>query len=157
MSRESLRDFSIEARFSLSQDQQRHSGRLSWQHAGGRDKLVLASPFGQTMAEIFVEPGRARLETAEREVYEAADAAELTRNMLGYALPISALADWLLGRGGDIERDDTGRPQRLVTDGWEIRYEYDDEAGLASLPARLQASRSGGPDIRLRIEEWKVP
>lgn len=153
--REAIRDFSIEARFALSQDQQRHSGRLSWQHAGDRDVLVVTSPFGQTMAEISVVPGKARLETAERNVHEAADAATLTREVLGYALPIASLADWLLGRGGEIVRDEVGRPAYLSTADWEIRYEYD-EPGASALPARLQAARVGGPEIRLRIEEWKA-
>lgn len=153
--REAIRDFAIEARFALTQDQQRHAGRLSWQHADQRDALTVASPFGQTMAEILVVPGKARLETSDRQIHEAADAASLTRDVLGYALPIAALADWLLGRGGEVVRDEAGRPAYLSAAGWEIRYEYD-EPGASALPARLQATRVGGPDIRLRIEEWKA-
>ncbi len=154
--REALAGFAIEGRFSLTQDHERHAGRLSWQHLAGTDSLQIASPFGQTVAEIVVVPGRAQLETSDRQRFEAADAAALTREVLGYALPVTALADWLLGRGaGDVAHDALGRPLSLRAGEWEVSYEYD-SADAAALPDRLQVRREGGPDIRLRIEEWKV-
>ena len=154
-----MADFSLEARFSVSSDAERHSGRLFWRHGSGRDELQLSSPFGQVVAEIQVDRQRARLVTSDRRVFEALDAQQLTREVLGYSLPISRLSDWVLGRpaeGGRVERDALKRPLRMEEGGWLIDYEYDD-AGADALPGMLVVRRPGGPELRLRIEEWRAP
>lgn len=148
--------FSLEARFSVTGDGERHSGRLSWRHSGGGDELRILSPFGQVVAEIDVRPGLARLITADRRVFEAPDAHRLTRDVLGYALPIGRLSAWVLARPGPhagVEADAAGRPVLVDEEGWRVEYEYADDA-LALLPIRLTATRVGGPELRLRIEEW---
>lgn len=161
VARAAVRDFSLDARFSVTQDAERHSGRLSWQHRSEGDELQLASPFGQVVAEISIDRRRARLVASDRRVYEAADGEQLTRAVLGYALPVDRLADWVLARGRDagharITADAAGRPQAMVEDGWQISYEYDHD-DVDALPARLLATRSGGPELRLRIENWRTP
>lgn len=148
--------FSLEARFSVSGDGERHSGRLSWRHAEDADELRILSPFGQVVAEIDVRPGVARLTTADRRVFEAPDAPQLTREVLGYALPIGRLPAWVLARPdrqASVQADAAGRPVLVDDEGWRIEYEYADDAA-ARLPTRLTATRVGSPELRLRIEEW---
>lgn len=155
--RAAIRDFSLDARFSVTHEAERHSGRLSWRHAGASDELQLSSPFGQVVAEVQIDSRRARLVASDRRVYEAPDVQQLTREVLGYPLPIRRLSEWVLGREsgrGQVEKDALGRPSRIEDDGWQISYEYDQESGDA-LPARLVVTRPGGPDLRLRIEEWR--
>ena len=160
--RATVRDFSLEARFSVTQDAERHSGRLSWQHRGEGDELQIASPFGQTVAEISIGAGRARLVASDRRVFDAPDVQQLTREVLGYSLPINRLADWVLGRDGGSAttlrgaRDQFGRPLAIEEDGWQISYDYEQD-GAEALPASVFATRAGGPELRLRIEEWRVP
>lgn len=157
--RSAVTDFSLEARFSVTSDGERHSGRLSWRHDGGRDELQLSSPFGQVVAEIQVDRQKARLLTSDRRVFEAPDAQQLTREVLGYALPITQLSDWVLGRqaeGGRLELDAMKRPLRMEEGGWLIDYEYD-QAAADAVPGMLLVSRPGGPELRLRIEEWRAP
>lgn len=159
--RDRIADFSLEARFSLTQAHERHAGRLSWRHAGERDELLLSSPFGQGVAEITLDRGYARLVASDRQVHEAADAEALTRDVLGYPLPIERLSSWLLGRGTTgavLSPDSLGRPRTLASGVWFIEYEYGDDSRDA-LPSRLSIRRSGdaGPEILLRIEEWRVP
>ena len=150
--------FSIEARFSVSSDAERHSGRLSWRHAAEADELRLTSPFGQVVAEIDVRPGLARLVTADRRRFEAPDAQSLTREVLGYALPIDLLSAWVVARPLNASRvltDASGRPTLIEADGWRIEYEYAAELA-GNLPVRLVAVREGGPEVHLRIEEWNL-
>ncbi len=64
--RSAVTDFSLEARFSVTSDGERHSGRLSWRHSDDRDELRLSSPFGQVVAEILVDRQTARLVTSDR-------------------------------------------------------------------------------------------
>jgi outer membrane lipoprotein LolB len=117
--------------------------------------------FNSALARVAtVESGAIVVETADRQRHEAENAADLTRAVLGYALPVAELANWLLGRsaagaGQSMKRDAAGRPLHLDAGGWEIAYEYD-EPGADALPVRLHVWREDGPDIRLRIEEWKT-
>lgn len=151
-------DFDLVARVSVTQGEARHSGRLYWRRQSGDDELALVSPFGQTVAEISVTRDRARLLAADGSVHEAADAAALTEAILGYALPVARLAGWLRARPGDTaivaERDEHGRPLRLLDAGWEISYDYDSGDTSGAAPVRIVASRAGGPEVRLRIDEW---
>lgn len=156
LSRNALDDFIIEGRFSLRQDEQNHSGRLRWKHVGGSDEVLLASPFGQGVAEIVADARSASLTTSDSKTYSAADTESLTEQILGYRLPLSLLADWVRGRlvpERVAERDAFGRPLAMRHEDWRVAYEYDSDAPDA-LPGRLFAERIGVFELRLRIDEW---
>lgn len=149
-------NFSFSARFSLTHESERHAGRLAWQRRDAVDELRIGSPFGQTVAEIFIDGQGARLIAADGSARQAPDAAGLLHDVLGYPLPLADLAAWVLARPGPdarVERDARGRPSAIAEAGWYIRYDYDD-ALAETLPARLIAERDGGPELRLRIETW---
>ena len=156
--RDALDDFSLEGRFSLRHEDKNYSGRLSWRHSGADNELLLASPFGQGLAQITTSERGAQLTMSDGKVYAAADSELLTREVLGYPLPLAQLTDWVRGRGasGDLELDGGGRPLRLRHDDWRIAYEYDGDDAQA-LPSRLVALRDDGLELRLRIDEWAVP
>lgn len=148
--------FALEGRFSLRQDERNHSGRLSWKHSAAGDELLLASPFGQGIAEIMVNAETATLTTNDGKVYSASDATVLTEQVLGYRLPLPLLADWVRGRAGAaevVDRDGYGRPLRLRHEDWRVDYGYDSDDPLAP-PGRLFAERFGVFELRLRIDEW---
>jgi len=151
--RDALDAFAIEGRFSLRQNDKNYSGRLSWRHSGADDELLLASPFGQGVAQITANRSGAQLTTSDGKVYAAADSELLTRQVLGYPLPLARLTDWVRGRGGAFEADGQGRPLRLRHEDWRIDYEYDSQDAQA-LPSRLFAERADGLELRLRIDEW---
>ena len=154
--RETLNSFSLEGRFSLRHEDKNYSGRLSWRHSGAHNELLLSSPFGQGMAEITTSDRGARLTTSDGKVHSAADAETLTQQVLGYPLPLAQLTDWVRGRGvsvGPAELDAQGRPLRLQHEDWKIDYGYDSDDAQAP-PSRIFAERSGGLELRLRIDEW---
>jgi len=154
--RDALLAFTLEARFSLRHEDKSYSGRLSWRHDGMNNELLLSSPFGQGMAEIVTSESGARLTSSDGKVYEASDAETLTRQVLGYPLPLDQLTDWVRGWGaaaGISERDDLGRPLRLRHEGWLIDYGYASDDPQAP-PDRIFAERTGGFELRLRIDEW---
>lgn len=156
VSGDQLETFSLEGRFSLRQEERNHSGRLSWKHSGEGDELLLASPFGQGIAEIVVNADMATLTTNDGKVYSASDAPTLTEQILGYRLPLTLLADWVRGRNAGaevVERDAHGRALRLRHEDWRIEYGYDGDDPLAP-PGRLFAERAGVFELRLRIDEW---
>lgn len=146
--------FALEGRFALRQGDKNYSGRLSWRHGDGQDEVLLSSPFGQGLAQITANAAGAQLTTSDGKHYAAANGELLTRQVLGYPLPLAQLADWLRGRGaGDFVYDAQRRPLQLSDSGWRIDYEYDSDAAQA-LPARLFAQRTDGVELRLRIDEW---
>lgn len=154
--RDALDAFMIEGRFSLRHENRNHSGRLSWRHDRNGDEILLASPLGQGLAEIISNREGARLSTSDGQAFIAGNAEQLTMQVLGYALPIGRLTDWVRGRGqpdAQTLTDRFGRPQRLAEDDWTIEYEYDSEAPQAP-PARLFIERKDAFDLRLRIDEW---
>jgi outer membrane lipoprotein LolB len=154
--RDALTDFSLEGRFSLRYEDKNYSGRLSWRHRGSDDELLLSSPFGQGLAEIVSAPQGARLTLSDGKSYAAADAEMLTRQVLGYPLPLTRLTDWVRGRaaGGEVERDAFGRVLHLRHEAWKIDYDYADDDRQAP-PSRIFAESAGGIELRLRIDQWR--
>lgn len=155
-SRDSLADFSLEGRFALRYEEKNYSGRLSWRHLGNHNELLLSSPFGQGLAEIVSEPQQARLTLSDGKIYEAADAEMLTRQVLGYPLPLAQLTDWVRGRtaGGEVDRDSFGRVLQLWHEAWKIEYDYADDEPQ-SPPSRIFAKNANGIELRLRIDQWR--
>ena len=76
--------------------------------------------------------------------------------MLGYALPLAGLPDWVLGRPepgvAAVTRYDCDRLAELRQRGWLIDYSGGDEQP----PKRVRLAR-GDLDIRLVIDEWRLP
>lgn len=153
--RDALDNFALEGRFSLRHEDKSYSGRLSWKHEGSRNELLLASPFGQGMAEISTDEGGARLTTSDGKLFSASTVEELTTQVLGYPLPLAQLTDWIRGRAtaGTRDTDSFGRLQRLRHEGWVIDFAYAADGG-GEPPNRIIAERAGGFEIRLRIDEW---
>jgi len=154
-----VREFALAGRFSLTHEGERHSGRIDWRHRAQADEIEIVSPFGQIVAEIRFDAVAARLRTADGELREAATPDLLLAEVLGYPLPVERLRGWVLARPRSearVEADAAGRPRELVDTGWRIAYDYDDSAAGA-LPSRLIATRDGGPELRLRIETWRMP
>lgn len=160
--RDHIRNFALEGRFALrvtmpGQAAQSSGGRLTWTHQNRSDRILLSSPLGYGLAEIETSPELSRLRTAEGKTRESTDPDALVEEITGQRLPVTLLPAWLLGRSGGnarIEADAHGRPARLIEDGWQVDYLYEEETPSA-LPARLTLSRNGEIELRLRIEEWK--
>ena len=148
-----------EGRLSARRAQDAVSVRFDWRHEPPRDWIAVSSPLGQTIAELSGDAaaGRVDVRTAEGRELRAADWMALTEQALGFPLPVSGLAAWIRGkphRGTTytVESDASGRVTVLRQDGWEVVYDYADEA--ARVPMRLRASY---PDLELRvaIEQWR--
>lgn len=154
--RDSLTAFSLEGRFSLRHENKNYSGKLSWLHSGANNTLLLSSPLGQGIAEIATNESGAQLTAQDGQTYTAVDAETLTRQVLGYPLPLAQLTDWVRGRRSkedSAQLDAFGRLQQLRHQGWRIDYGYASEDPQAP-PNRLFAENADGLDLRLLIDEW---
>ena len=160
--REEIRAFALDARFSLKVERfgeaaQSASGRLSWEHQNDRDRLFLANPLGTGLAEVEMASGGATLRSGNGDVREHASADVLVQQLTGYALPVSRLSHWLLGRSasnGEVRRDALGRPLVLWEAGWRVEYDYPDNS-VTTLPHILRVNRASEVMLVLRIEAWQ--
>lgn len=117
-------------------------GAASFELFGGPEagRLELTSPLGPLLARASWQPGRATLQTPDGErQFDDLDA--LTRELLGEAVPVAALFDWLQARpwpAAPHQKTANGFEQL----GWRIE---------PKLPA-LVATRLAAPVVTLRAK-----
>lgn len=154
-----LSSFSLSGRISVKHDSQRSSAGMRWRHdAGMQDEIFLLAPLGQTVARISRNSGGVELDTSDGK-YFADDTEQLTRQMLGWGLPLDGLLYWALalpnpGSTADIRRDSHGRVESLSQDGWTIAYTQYATSAVDSLPLRVHMQRADMV-IDLLIDSWE--
>jgi outer membrane lipoprotein LolB len=118
--------------------------------------LELSSPLGQLLARLSIEPGKARLETADRGDFSATDMDSLTDRVLGWRVPVEQMSFWLQGQATENSVLDAQR--RLVSavdGGWSLNI---DEHNANGKPSKLTLTNSvanqpvsGINKVRLRL------
>jgi outer membrane lipoprotein LolB len=152
-------DWSLQGRIGIRTDDQSLSGQIYWQHRANADELLITSPLGQGVARILSDSEGVTLEVPNEAARHAPDAESLTREVLGYGLPVSGLTWWVRaspapGRGFEVTRDTAGRIVQLKQDGWVIDYlQYADDA--PARPRKLIVARNG-LEIRLVADTWQA-
>lgn len=148
-------NWTLQGRIGVQSGEQSLSGRIQWQHRAESDDVLMSSPLGQGVARIVRDADGVMLEVPNQPTRHAADAETLTREALGYVLPVAGLAWWVQGRPaptGPFEStaDASGRVAQLRQDGWVIDYlEYAADAR----PRRMVVAREG-LQIRLVADSW---
>ena len=151
--------FSLSGRVAVKLEQRGYSARLNWRHVAGGDRLRLLSPVGSVIAELEADASGAMLITGDKKVYRSGDVQALTREVLGWDLPLDGLQHWVVGRAEPVlpvqaeERDTLGRLTRLTQSNWHISYlAY---VGESALPARM-ALAYDTLSLRLIIDRWDL-
>ncbi|MFZ5555137.1 MAG: lipoprotein insertase outer membrane protein LolB [Pseudomonadota bacterium] len=152
--------FELTGRVGVRYQEQGFNGGVRWTHQGGRDEVWLTTPLGQAVARVNAIPGEVTLVTSDRKIWRAADASALTREALGWELPLDGLRYWVAGfsrpgREATTRRGEAGRLERLTQDGWKIEYTEYTVAGGHALPRTLIAARDG-VEIRLTVDSWSL-
>ncbi|HYA21504.1 MAG TPA: lipoprotein insertase outer membrane protein LolB [Burkholderiales bacterium] len=153
--------FQLSGRVAVKYDEKNFSGGVRWAHNGGDDEIWILAPLGTGVARIVQDANGISLITSKQETYRAHDAESLTREVLGWSLPLSGLQYWVLGIAAPqsvayAQRDSQQRLAHLNQDSWEIaylRYKPEQESGM---PARITLSR-GDLQISLIIDDWIIP
>jgi outer membrane lipoprotein LolB len=152
-------NWSLQGRIGIRTDDQSLSGQIHWQHRADADELLITSPLGHGVARIVSDSEGVTLEVPNEAARHAPDAESLTREVLGYGLPVSGLTWWVRaspapGRGFEVTRDTAGRIAQLKQDGWVIDYlQYADDA--PTRPRKLVVARNG-LEIRLVADTWQA-
>ena len=151
--------FALAGRVAVKVEQRGYSARLNWRHGAGGDRLRILSPVGTVIAELEADASGATLTTADKKVYRSGDVQALTREVLGWDLPLEGLQHWVVGRaepGWPVqaeERDARGRLTKLTQNEWRIDYlAY---SGDSALPSRMLLAY-GNLGLRLIIDRWDL-
>jgi outer membrane lipoprotein LolB len=136
------------------------SASYRWHHDRDSDELELASPLGQTLAQLSGSPAGVALRTADGRIETASDWQTLTSRGLGWPLPVTGLSYWVQGvpREGApfvVEPGDAGAPGLLRQDGWTVVYNAfaADRDGVLR-PSRMTLSYAD-VELRLVIDAWQ--
>lgn len=126
-----------------------HSMSAAFELRGSAERgwLDLNNPLGSTVARARWEPGSVLLETPQGQSRHAS-VADMTRAVIGEALPVSALFDWLHGRpwpGSANSPTSAPEPSGFRQLGWRV-----DLSRLAD--SRLQARRESPPLVTVQIK-----
>lgn len=152
--------FALSGRIAVRIEHRGYTASLRWTHrSDGSDKLRLLSPVGSVLGEIEADASGATLTTGDKKVYQSADPQSLTREVLGWDLPLAGLRYWVTGRADprapvqSEDRDDRQRLKSLRQSDWRI--DYLDHFGDAGLPSRLNLAY-GELNLRLVVEHWDL-
>lgn len=150
--------WTLQGRIGVLSGEQNLSGQIHWQHREDRDELLMTSPLGQGVARIVRNGEGVVLEMPNQPTRHARDADTLTREALGYVLPVTGLTWWVQalpdpGRAFEATRDASGRLAQLKQDGWVIDYlQY--AADAPARPRKMVVTRDG-LEIRLVADSWQ--
>lgn len=160
VSLEAAANFDVTGRVAVKYDDQGFSGGFHWTHDGHSDDIYLMTPLGQAVARIFRDASGVTLTTQEGKQLKARDPESLTREALGWSLPVEGLQFWILGRPAPgpkpvAIRDAENRLARLEQDTWGIEYLGYRAAESGALPGKMRLTR-GDLEIRLVIDRWRL-
>ncbi|MEK7768602.1 MAG: lipoprotein insertase outer membrane protein LolB [Pseudomonadota bacterium] len=155
-------NFGLIGRVSVKDEKQGFSGGIHWHHTDTGDEILLLSPLGQAVAQIQRNTEGIRLTTSEQKVYYAADVEDLTKQVLGWHLPLMGLQYWVQSMNSPatiaaMDRDSDGRIVAIRQDDWEITYSsYFPPERLQTARPRVLVLNRGDLRIKLVIDQWKA-
>lgn len=155
-----IEEFQLTGRVAVNLDGRGYSARLKWHHGIGSDEMWIYSPIGSTIATLVANGDRATLVNSKKETFSSDNVTALTREVLGWDLPLAGLRHWALGRVDPqmpvlrLERDAQMRIRRFAQGGWQI--DYPSYAQASALPSAI-VLRHAELRLRLIIDRWKLP
>jgi outer membrane lipoprotein LolB len=155
--------FELTGRIGIRNGEDGMAGTLRWLHTPEGDELWFSSPVGGSVAQLSRNQDAVELTLSDGVARRAATAEELTREALGWDLPLAGLEYWVLAQPAPgnpptrIDRDQaSGRTTRIRQDGWDIEYRRYVDTPRGALPA-LMSLEYGSLQIRLVIDRWDIP
>jgi len=118
------------------------NGGFEWSQRPGQIEVAFLNPLKQTVATLSVTPQQATLTEAGRAPRSASDIDTLTRQALGWSLPVTGLRDWLQGYATDAAgKRFAASPANnsvFTQDGWRLRF----VSWKNGMPSDIVAERS---------------
>ena len=152
--------FDVLGRVLVQYEGKAFSAKVRWMHAQDADEIWLMTPTGQALAQMREDAEGATLTGADKSHYRASRVEALTKQGLGWELPMARLQHWIRGvpvpnSPAEINgRDAAGKIRQLAQDGWKITYEYYPPAENEGMPRRMEVV-GATQTLRLVIDTWR--
>ncbi|WP_308389931.1 lipoprotein insertase outer membrane protein LolB [Acidithiobacillus sp. AMEEHan] len=130
-----------------------------WRQQATGEQLRILGPLGNTVAELRDDGAQASLLEANGRHLTASTMSVLLERVLGVALPVAELPQWLLGipPSGQVDSfDAAGLPERARWGGWQLQYLRYEAVGGLQMPALLQASGPDALQLRIAVSNWQL-
>lgn len=155
-----IQRFELKGRLGVQAEGKGYSASLIWQHNAEQDDIRIYSPLGGQLARIQKTRDGISLEDAQGQVSVGKDAESLTQTLLGWRLPLSGLADWVLGRPvnaaiASLTWDEAGHTLSLNEADWAIDYQQYQASPTAFLPHKLSL-KNERVQLKLIVEKWTL-
>ncbi len=155
-----IQRFELKGRLGVQADGKGYSASLIWQHNAEQEDIRIYSPLGSQLARIQKTAEGISLEDAQGQVSVGKDAESLTQTLLGWRLPLSGLADWVLGRPvnaamASLTWDEAGHTLSLNEADWAIDYQHYQASPATFLPHKLSL-KNARVQLKLIVEKWTL-
>lgn len=129
------------------------TGSFSWVERDGHSEIALYSPLGDTVAQVEVHDGYATLRTPDGKLEYAPTPEALMGRVLGVALPVAGLRDWMRGR---TRAGVAQAPTAFDEDGWHVSYPRMSDDGRMPKTVRLERGAPDAVEVRIVIDTWQA-
>ena len=152
--------FDLLGRVLVSYEGNAFTANVRWEHGPDEDQIWLMTPTGQTLAHITDTANGATLTRADQQQYRAGSVEALTRQALGWSLPLSLLQYWVRGMPAPgtppagVERGAGERLIALTQSGWRVALDYHAEGEYAGQVRRVDL-KGGANEIRFVVDTWR--
>lgn len=140
--------FNITGKIGVRTAKQNGSAFYAWSQDGERFAIDLTGALGIGQTHIEGVPEHVTLQSAKTGLIEATTPEELLQRATGWQAPISYLPYWIDGQTASAEssatRDAQNRLQTLNEGGWDVTFNYDDQAQV-KYPNRLVMNQVADP------------
>jgi outer membrane lipoprotein LolB len=154
-----LDNWQINAKLGVRTATDTQSIRMLWQHQGEEYQLRLNGPLGFGSVLITGDSDQAEIKKGEQSI--TASPQQLTMQLTGIPLPITALSWWVKGlispnhsAATDIQRAQTGQLEGFQQAGWQISILSYSQTGAYWTPKKI-AGRQGELSFKLIISDWQ--
>ena len=160
---EQVDSWRINARISISTQQETVTATLNWRKAEDFQQLEITGTLGQSYASLEIGPKQSTLLLKDRAPMVTNNLEALMMQELGFVLPISLLTNWVRAlpadvNEADIEVDEFGLIRNMSYKDWRVNYrKYQQYPGMSSLqlPSRMTLSNNS-ETIKLAIKTWQT-
>jgi outer membrane lipoprotein LolB len=154
-----LDNWQINAKLGVRTTTDAQSMRILWQQQGEKYQLRLNGPLGFGTAFIVGDSDLAEIQKGGQLI--TASPQQLTKQLTGIPLPITALSWWVKGlvspnhsAATDIRRAQTGLLENFQQAGWQISILSYSQTGPYWTPKKI-AGRQGELSFKLVISDWQ--
>ena len=154
-----LNNWQINAKLGVRTTTDAQSMRILWQQQGEKYQLRLNGPLGFGTASIVGDSDLAEIQKGGQLI--TASPQQLTKQLTGIPLPITALSWWVKGlvspnhsAATDIRRAQTGLLENFQQAGWQISILSYSQTGPYWTPKKI-AGRQGELSFKLVISDWQ--